>query len=156
MASEHEPSILSGLLTATRDSFNQRRSHQWKINLSFWALIVGGAWALRDATLESVIVASVVLLLGTVATLMLFASWSRHLWRANAWDKTRALYYRNRLHELAGYKDPFPESPGPPVGAQAGYRAWWGDWSHRHEFLITLIVTLLAAGFLLLRWTRAV
>lgn len=156
MNPEHEIQVLQGLLTATRDSFNQRRSYQWKVNLAFWASIVAGAWALRNASLESVLVASLVLLLGGFVIVALFASWSYHLWRANAWDKTRALHYRNRLQALALYVDPFPESPAPPVGAHGTYRAWLGDWSQRHEFLITLILTVLAVAFLMMQWTRVV
>jgi hypothetical protein len=149
---------LEALRQAAYQSFNDRRSYEWKLSLAIWtalAIVVVGLVRLQTGEVFPLhgplygIVATVV----GILIVVLHIYFNNGMARANAIDKTRFQHCASEMESILDLKtDPkvqalIDQLPAPPKGK---WMRWW-QWGHLAQIGITILLTIVAVGFVWLR-----
>jgi hypothetical protein len=135
---------LAALMAAAYSSFNDRRSHEWKLSLSIWtalAVFLGAIVQPIEAGKMFPMRGSGVWLLGLFLSggiVVLHAVWSDWASRANQKDKVIQLHFRDEMATLAQH----PLPPAIRHKLDENRTVGWTQPSHLVQTAITALLSL--------------
>ena len=149
---------MEALRVAAYQSFNDRRSYEWKLSLAIWTpiavLVAGLVQPGHEGTFPFKGIKYGFAATGVgLAIVLLHIYFNNGMARANAIDKDVSLFYAKRMRTVIGLHfdskldqkiDALPGRPKHPL-------TQWTQWGHLTQIGITLLLTLLAVVIV---WVR--
>lgn len=152
---------MESLRLAAYNSFNDRRSYEWKLSLAIWTalavLVVGLVQPVETGKifpLHGKDYGVVATILG-LCLIVVHAYFHNRIARSNAIDKDMALFYSKRMRAAIGLEFPqeltnriktLPKRP-------KNEKLQWLRWGHLIQIVITIFLTALAVALVWLRAT---
>jgi len=134
---------ITTLMQSAYDSFNDRRSYEWKLSLSIWtalALLLVGLVQTAKFPVSfpfSVIISAI---MGAIL-IYLHIFFSHGVARANSIDKDVFLHYNKEMNKIVNL--PFPKKLQDDIDNLPHNKGWW-QWSHRSQIFITILLVMAA------------
>lgn len=145
---------MDSLRQAAYDSFNDRRSYEWKFSLSIWTalavLLAGIVQPAKDGASFPLKGAAVWLVAAIVGVLLvlLHAYWNNGASRANSVDKGVALYFARAMQAMLSL--PFDGDLEKKIEALPKTEGWT-QWSHLAQVAITALLALAVVSIIYVR-----
>ena len=151
---------MESLRLAAYNSFNDRRSYEWKLSLAIWtalAVLVAGLVQIDKAggfPLHGKRYGWIATVLG-ICLVALHVYFNNCIARANAIDKDMALFYSKQMRAALGLSFPpkldeminaLPKRPKHP-------HLNFGQWGHLAQITITFLLTIAAVALVWVRTT---
>lgn len=151
LSDDKQAEMISSLRDRAWASFDERRRHEYKISLTFWAIyLVTIGYVLRLE--ESLKPEAKLVLSGTMLSLALvYLIWNLNLAKTQQLDRTMAIYYGDRLMESCGIKKQFYERfkigkktrvMGSTQPKQNSFLKYVWNWNHGSEAVVTIILAI--------------
>jgi len=155
---------LEALRQAAYESFNDRRSYEWKLSLAIWTalaiVIVGVVQPLKDGNPFPFHGRRYAIIAGIAGLMVIFLHiyFSNCVARANAIDRKKARDYNRRIESSLNLEDTdlkkeindqikkLPSAPEHPL------MQWW-QWGHLVQIALTILLITLAVGIVWVRVT---
>ena len=147
---------MDSLRQAAYNSFNDRRSYEWKFSLSIWTalavLLAGLVQPAQDGASFPLKGAAVWLVAAIVGVLLvlLHAYWSNGASRANSVDKGVALYFACAMQDMLMLSLPFDGDLRKKIEALPKTEGWT-QWSHLAQVAITALLSLAVVSVIYVR-----
>lgn len=139
---------LEQLRAAAWDSFDKRRTYEWRICIALWtafAAFIGAVVTGRVATTTPVAVGTTIIAL---AVLILHHFWLRGLSRAHETDKREDVFFRRQMMDMLGLQFSEEDKAHHKVIQDS-----WGKFTNWSRLFQIGVTTLLVLGTIITIWS---